>query len=395
MLRIFLLFLLASIASALLFLGLKIRAEDKYPSGESSIKNCEAATFHANESRKGRQATKLLAQALDDDNGAGLAAAVVINGDLIWSGGVGKADRRHRIAMRANSRLRIGSVSKPITAALTAALAEQRVIDLDAPIQSYVTDFPDSSQPITIKMLATHLSGIRHYDFANFDEANNREQFETLTDALALLGDNPFIADPLAQEYYSSFGYNLIGAAIENATDMEFGDVLIEYLGQPMGLDSLIVDDPSVRTRCRSRFYTVYFGALTQNTIWRNHSDAYPSAGILISAADLAMFTNKTFASDFFSEQSKALFTTPGVTTGGEETSYSFGWHVDRNTHGDVESFSHGGITNGAYAEVKYFPETRMSVAVISNYNLWLTDKRPAFNDLSQTQLPELFGADG
>ena len=390
MLRAIIITIAIAFGGASLFTAYKIRGEDRYPRAESNDSTCLAFANAPSKERE-RIASRLLRETLDADNGSGIAAAVVVNGELIWSDAAGHADRRFNAPLSTRSRMRIGSVSKPVTAALAAKLAEAGVLDLDAPIQKYVPEFPQSSAPITIRMLGSHLSGMRHYDFANFDEANNRLHFDDLSEALELIGANPFEAEPGEKRLYSSFGYNLIGAAIENATGKTFARALRDQLAEPLKLESLTVDNPTLRTPCRARFYTVYFGKLIQNTIWRNHSEAYPSAGVLISASDLAKFADAVFTSDAFSQDLKSSFMTPGRTRDGEDTDYSFGWHIDRNENGEIVSYSHGGFTNGAYAELRYYPNAKTAIAAITNYNLWLTKKQPAFDSFAQSSLPSLF----
>ena len=61
------------------------------------------------------------------------------------------------------TRFRIGSISKPPTATALMKLVEAGKIDLDAPVQKYVPSFPDKGAVITVRMVAGHLGGIRHY----------------------------------------------------------------------------------------------------------------------------------------------------------------------------------------------------------------------------------------
>ena len=378
------------IGAGILALATIIRMEDKYPAGEPVAASCHGAPRPVSE--LGRQANILLQQTLEADKGVGIAAAVVTDGELIWSGVAGKADGRTDAPLTEASRLRIGSVSKPITAALTAKLVESGQLDLDAPITRYLPDFPSHGNAITMRMLAAHLSGIRQYDFADFDEANNRLQFSSLKEGLAFFKDDPLVAPPGTEFHYTSFGYNLIGAIIESIEGKPFGAVLEERLAAPLGLESLTVDDPKTFVECRGRFHTVYFGAIPLTTIWRNHSEAYPSAGILISAGDLATLAHEMFDGVYFDDQSKALFRDPIAKSDGAITSRSLGWRTVKDEAGSIVYYSHGGLTNGAIAEIQYYPEDKTAIAVIANYNLWLTDRYSKVTDLAVEQLPGLFG---
>ena len=93
----------------------------------------------------------------------GLSVAVAMDGKIVWSEAFGLADVETKTPVTPSTRFRIGSISKPLTSAGLALLVERGKIDMDAPIQKYIPDFPQKEGPITVRMLAGHLSGIRNY----------------------------------------------------------------------------------------------------------------------------------------------------------------------------------------------------------------------------------------
>ena len=92
----------------------------------------------------------------------GLSITVADNGRIVWSEGFGFADRRNRERVTAETMMRIGSVSKTVSAAGAAILYERGLLDLDAPVQQYVPSFPEKRWPITTRQLMGHISGVRH-----------------------------------------------------------------------------------------------------------------------------------------------------------------------------------------------------------------------------------------
>ena len=84
----------------------------------------------------------------------GVQVAVAIDGTLVWSEGFGYADAARKRPVTRATQFRIGSVSKPLTAAAVVLLYEQGKLDLDAPIQRYVPTFPDKGYPISTRQLA-------------------------------------------------------------------------------------------------------------------------------------------------------------------------------------------------------------------------------------------------
>ena len=57
----------------------------------------------------------------------------------------------------------LASISKPLAVTAAARLYEQGKLDLDAPITEYVKSWPEKHPPITVRQIASHTSGIRHY----------------------------------------------------------------------------------------------------------------------------------------------------------------------------------------------------------------------------------------
>jgi CubicO group peptidase (beta-lactamase class C family) len=337
------------------------------------------------------QARVLLARALAEDNGAGVTAAIVSEGRLIWSEAIGRADGRN--PMTTAAQIRIGSVAKGFTAALLVRLSEARPIDFDAPVQTYVPGFPVKKQPITLRQLSTHTSGIRHYNFGNMAEANNTKRYADLADALPLFADDPLVHAPGAQVTYSSFGYNLLGVVAENIAGKPYGEALRETLTSPIRLDSVTLDDASAPNPCRPRFHSNLFGAMRMSTIWRDSSDYYPSGGLLATSEDLARFAHAVFASDAFRPETRALFTTPATLADGQRGRFAFAWEVHRGSDGEVDWYGLGGAANGAHASVRYYPKLDIAIAGAINYNFFLTEKQPAFFRAIRQEIPALYGA--
>jgi CubicO group peptidase (beta-lactamase class C family) len=335
------------------------------------------------------RAEEVLAEALQEDGGTGISAAVVVAGQLVFAATV--SPDSHRPALGPGSRLRTGSIAKLFTAVAAGRLAETGTIDLHAGIGSLVPEVP--FRELTPYQLGTHTSGIRHYNFGNLAEANNRTHYPQLADALAMFMNDPLLASPGQEFHYSSFGFNLLGVVLERAQGSSYEQLLDSLIARPLALGTLGVDDPTVPTACRARFSTLAFGRLRLGAPWRDNSDFYPSGGLLISASDLARFVDKVFNGNYLRPETLRLFTGEVSTGDGKSTGYGFGWQRGLNDDGKVAWYGHGGQTNGAYASVRYYPASRVTVVGMTSYNLWLTSRRAAFFDAVRNQLPTLFGA--
>lgn len=356
---------------------------------------------------RSRQADQLLQSILEADTGPGVMAAVVKNGELVWSGGAGIADMENGSAMTPDKRLRIGSVSKSLTAVLALAMAQAGAFDIDADISQYVAEFSAPGATITPRQLGAHTSGVRHFDFANYSEANNMVYRQSLAETVDNFAGDPLLFVPGDAFHYSSHGYNLLGAALERAGEESFTALFEDYVAKKIGLRNTLTDHPFDIIENRSGFYTVTManpvftwmedGAVI-NTIFRDSSDYYPSGGMLANASDLASFTYDVFESDLLSAEMKSLITNPAKLNNGAPVAfegeggtiyYSFGWELRQNSNGEITSYGHNGETNGAYALIRYFPEDDMAIAGIANYNI--LGREPYFFKAISEELPALF----
>src|SRR6185437_7222259 len=101
-------------------------------------------------------------------------------GESFWSAGFGKADLEQDVPVTAQSRFRIASIGKWMTATAALRLVEQGKLDLDAPIQTYCPQFPAKPWPISSRELLAHTSGVRH----NYGQNNEKPATEVERKAL-------------------------------------------------------------------------------------------------------------------------------------------------------------------------------------------------------------------
>jgi CubicO group peptidase (beta-lactamase class C family) len=163
----------------------------------------------------------------------GLAVAVAVDGVVRWERAYGYADLEQCVPVTRFTMFRLASVSKPVTAIAALQLAEQRKLDLDAPIQRLVPEFPETPTPITVRQLLAHTSGIRHY---RGDEAMSTRQYASLASALAIFAGDSLVHPPGTAYAYSTYGYTLLGLAVERAAGQPFLEQLRTRVLEPAGV---------------------------------------------------------------------------------------------------------------------------------------------------------------
>src|SRR5262249_35383742 len=168
----------------------------------------------------------------------GLSVAVVVDHKLQWSNGYGLADVENFVPAKAMTAYRLGSISKPITAAAVMQLVERGKLDLDAPIQKYCPAVPKKPWPGTVRELLGHLSGVRPYKGEEF--ASTRH-YNGVLEGLEMFKDDPLLFEPGTKYSYTTHGYAVLGCAVEGASGIRFEEYVRDNVFKPAGMDRIRV----------------------------------------------------------------------------------------------------------------------------------------------------------
>ena len=186
---------------------------------------------------RGRQ---VMRDGLSAQNLPGLSVAVGIDGDIVWAEGFGWADLERRVAVSPHHQFRIGTASTVLTSAAAGLLVERGRLNLDEVIQTYVPEFPARAEPVTVRQLMGHLSGVRT---DGGDEGPLfAERCERPADALPFFAERPLLFEPGTQYRYSSYGWILVSAAIEAAAGEPFLTFMREQVFEPLRMDDTRAD---------------------------------------------------------------------------------------------------------------------------------------------------------
>jgi CubicO group peptidase (beta-lactamase class C family) len=292
----------------------------------------------------------------------GVSVTVLRNGVKVWSEGLGFADVEQRVRVTPLTRFRIGSVSKSLTAAAVGLLVEAGRLDLDAPVQRYVPDFPVKRYPITTRQVAGHIAGIRHY---RGDEFGSMRRYATVTDGLAIFRDDSLEFEPGTRYRYSSYGWNLMSAVVEGASGVPFLDYMRTRVFRPLGLRQIVADHPDSIISFRARWYTGPRDSL-RNAPYVDPSYKWAGGGFLSNTEDLAVFGHAMLTDRLLRRGTFEMLTTSQRISDGTETGYGIGWAVSRDAAGRRRVMHSGGSTGGT-AYLILYPDQGLVVAMLAN----------------------------
>lgn len=318
---------------------------------------------------------RLLMRAMVEASGTpGISVAVGIDGEIVWSEGFGYADAENRVPVWEYTKFRIGSVSKPLTAAALAMLVEQGKLDLDAPVQRYVPSFPEKRWPITTRLVAGHLAGVRHYRDQEF---LSKEHYDSVLEGLEIFQDDTLLFEPGTRFSYSSYGWNLISAVIEGASGEDFLSYMRENVFEPLGMLNTVADHTDSIIPHRTRFYDRNRDGRVLNAPFVDNSYKWAGGGFLSTPEDLVRFGLAYLGADFLKPETIELLWSSQRTLDGQETGYGVGWSVAAE-NGEVRMASHGGGSVGGRTFLMILPEQKAVVAIVGNMTQAPTGYVPA-----------------
>ncbi len=293
----------------------------------------------------------------------GIAIAVSVDGETVWSEGFGYTNLEHRVPMWPTVKFRVGSISKSLTAAAVASLIEDGRLDPDAPIQRYVPSFPEKEHPITTRQLGGHLAGIRHY---RGDENFIRDPYPTVLDGLSIFADDPLLHEPGTAFAYTSFGFNLLSAVVEGAAGRPFLDYMREAVFRPLGMRDTVADFVTPLIPGRTSYYVRDAAGEVVNAPWVNNSYKWAGGGFLSTTEDVLAFANAHLDDGFLSEASRKLLFTEQRTLDGEGVGYGLGWFI-RTREDGRRLLSHSGGSVGGTSLMVMEPESGVVVVGLIN----------------------------
>ena len=282
---------IASAIVAVIVLGLTISlvsALEEHPEGAPPTDHVVAnPAFQA----QANAASTRLGEIYRESMPPSLSVAVAVNGELAWAEAIGYAFLDDAIPATLDSKYRIGSVSKSLTAAAAGVLMDANKLDIEADFYSLVPSFPAKKHAFTIRQLGGHLAGVRHYrpGLSGIFETFNQTQYDTVLDSLEFVVDDPLAFEPGTNFQYSSFGYNMFSAALEAAAGEPFLTLMQRSIFEPLAMTNTTPDYQDRPVENVVGFY-IQADDLLIRSLGVNNSYKWAGGGFLSTPSDLVKF---------------------------------------------------------------------------------------------------------
>ena len=290
----------------------------------------------------------------------GMAIAVSQNGRLIWSMGYGLADVEQKVMVDpANTKFRIASISKALTSIGLGILLEEKRIHLDSSIYFYLPDYPLQKYRPTVRQLASHTGGIRHY---RGNENESTLPYATVWEGLSIFSKDSLMYKPGTQFLYSSYGFNLLSAVMEKSSGINFLDFMKQRVLEPLNMNSTLADHPDQIIPGRGRYYT----RQGTNAPYVDNSYKWAGGGYVSTATDLLKLGQAMIDGAIIKPETIHELITSQKLHNGKETGYGLGWFSGNRTSGQ-RWFGHSGGAVGGSSNLVIYPEQKLVVVILTN----------------------------
>ncbi len=306
----------------------------------------------------------------------GMQVAVVRHQKIVFLEALGLAEIGNDVPVINKTVFPIASATKAFTGVALMQLVEDGKLELAAPIARYLSGLPVSWQGVTIRQLATHISGLPN--IVNNDTgvlvtgvqiaSMNESDVDAAWNKVQTL---PIEFTPGEKYSYNQTNYILLGKVIDKLSGEPFTQFIKEHQLLPAAMRSTVYADDSEIVPHRARSYSdIHFDKDGQMEHTPNLTEQYvrfppqflTAAGLTTNAEDIAHWIIALEQHRLLNESSLATLWTPSILNDGKKGTWGLGWPIfTRPKHTSYVPFG------GAKAAFAIYPQDDVAVVILTN----------------------------
>lgn len=265
-----------------------------------------------------------------------------------------------------------GSVAKPVCAEVVLAMVEQGLLELDAPVQRYLPAFEladaDHAARVTLRQLLNHTSGLPGEVLGLTDVVDPDRRPAAVLPGLATIQPDH---EPGADYQYTSLGYAVVAAVVEEVTDRPYAAVAQSLVLDPIGARSVVTTSEEAGHELPRGHRYLYGAPAPFRTGYDPAGVSYGYLGGTLD--DLARFAQLNLAGGTVSGREVL---SPGAVreawapdvwmSDDRDESYGLGWRSKQLPDGTPIVW-HSGAVAGYFTHVILLPEQERAVVLLQN----------------------------
>lgn len=283
---------------------------------------------------------------------------VARDGSPIVSKSYGMANYELNVPNTSQTAFRIASITKQFTAVAVMMLQERGKLNVNESICKYLEKCPAAWQPITIRNLLTHTSGIPNYRaMPRYSELASDSRF-TYAGFVDVFRDAPLQFAPGERFTYSNSGYYLLGLIIERASGKTYAEFLRENIFKLLGMKNSGYDDSRSLIPNRADGYS-WTGRSLVNAPYINMVIPFAAGAIYSTTEDLLLWDKALYTEKLVSRKSLDEMFTP--------FKLDYGYGLEISNRFNRQRIRHNGGINGFSNDFARFPKDRVTIIVLGN----------------------------
>ena len=230
----------------------------------------------------------------------GVSAAIVVDQQVLWSGGFGQADLASGRAASADTIYSICSISKLFTSVAVMRQRDAGKLRLDDPVSMHLPWFAlkrtEGEGAVTIEGLLTHASGLpRESDYPYWSAPDFA--FPTHDQIVARISQQDALYTPETHFQYSNLGLTLAGEVVARTSGMSYADYVRANILGPLELTSTTPEMPENQrgARLATGYSALDRQARRQPVPFFKANGIAAAAGYASTVGDLAKFASWQF----------------------------------------------------------------------------------------------------
>ena len=318
----------------------------------------------------GRQIEKIdlfIREKMKSKNIPGLSLAIVRDGKIILAKGYGMANLELSVLATEKTNYLIASITKTFTAVATMMLVEEGKISLDDSISKHLSDLPTAWNPVTIRQLLNHTSGIN--DYVSHPKppcaVGKSESDYAAPDVLKEVACLPMDFAPGERWSYNNTGYHLLGMLIEKVSGKTYEQFLRERIFVPLGMSETRLINYTELVANRANGYSWRNGAY-RNARQMNPVVEFATGGLISTVLDMAKWDAALNGERLLKRTTfKEMWKNAKLNNGNVVPSYGLGFGL--TPFRGRKRVGHTGGIPGFATALQHFLDEKITVIVLTN----------------------------
>jgi CubicO group peptidase (beta-lactamase class C family) len=303
---------------------------------------------------------------------------IALNGHILFEKAYGLANIEFDVPNTSQTKFKIYSTTRPFTATAIMLMAQQGKLSVEDSITKYLPGSPSTWNPVAIKHLLSHMSGIP--DFINsWADAWDKSELQTFSKVLPQIKNTPLAFQPGSTISYSNSGYELLGCIIERVSGQTYSAFMQDHIFGPSGMSNTGFELPAPIDHSDymgpvpvKYLATGYNGTPGHPELSRSFMyQEMAAGGIYTTAEDLLRFDQALYGDKLLTARYRNEMFSPAI-LGKNGNGYGFGWMIRKQFN--RLCLRHDGGSNGFTSTLDRYPADRVTIIVESNFGYFGDD---------------------